>query len=68
VVLVNGRQEALERYKPVMGYVPQEDVMHRKLSVEENLLFAARFRLPSHFSHQDHIYYVEQAMEVRLEG
>lgn len=44
-VLVNGRDVA-HATSPV-GYVPQEDVMHRDLTVYEVLYHAARLRLPS---------------------
>lgn len=32
--------------KAVMGFVPQDDVVHERLTVRENLLFAARLRSP----------------------
>lgn len=31
--------------KPIMGFVPQEDTMHRNLSVKENLQFYAWLKL-----------------------
>ncbi len=33
-VLVNGRPDNLGRWRKVMGFVPQDDVMHSTLSVE----------------------------------
>lgn len=45
-VLVNGRRDRLERYSHVLGFVPQDDIMHSTLTVEENLMFSARYRLP----------------------
>lgn len=47
LVLVNGVPDRIQRYRRVTGFVPQDDVMHARLSVEENLLFAARLRLPA---------------------
>ncbi len=32
-----------------LGYVPQDDIIHRELSVERALYYAARLRLPSDF-------------------
>ncbi|KAL4449383.1 hypothetical protein ABPG77_007027 [Micractinium sp. CCAP 211/92] len=64
VVLVNGQPDRLERYKPIMGFVPQDDIMHSKLTVEENLLFSARFRLPAHYTREQHLFYVEKALHV----
>jgi ABC-type siderophore export system fused ATPase/permease subunit len=31
-ILCNGRPERLERYKKLIGYVPQADIMHRDLT------------------------------------
>ncbi|KAL4448129.1 hypothetical protein ABPG75_005348 [Micractinium tetrahymenae] len=64
VVLVNGRPDRLERYKRVMGFVLQDDIMHSKLTVEENLLFSARFRLPAHYTREQHLFHVERALHV----
>lgn len=64
VVLVNGRPDRLERYKRVMGFVPQDDIMHAKLTVEENLLFSARFRLPARYTRDQHLFHVEKALHV----
>lgn len=33
-------------YRSKLGFVPQEDIIHEKLTVRENLLFAARIRFP----------------------
>lgn len=32
--------------KQIIGYVPQEDIVHRDLTVEDSLYFAAKLRLP----------------------
>lgn len=45
-VHVNGVEEQLTRFRKIIGYVPQEDVMHRDLSVYENIAYSARTRLP----------------------
>jgi ABC-type multidrug transport system ATPase subunit/pSer/pThr/pTyr-binding forkhead associated (FHA) protein len=36
-----------------MGYVPQDDIIHRDLTVEQTLRFASRIRLPSGLSSTD---------------
>jgi len=43
--------------------------MYTNLTVEENLLFSAQYRLPVHYTHAQHVYYVERAIQVceRLE-
>ena len=38
--------------------------MYTNLTVEENLMFSARYRLPVHYTHSQHIYYVERAIQV----
>eukprot|EP00794_Sanderia_malayensis_P016837 gene16838-18536_t len=48
VIEVNGTPvTSLTKYRKVTGFVPQEDTMHRKLTVKEVLLFQGRLRLPS---------------------
>ena len=44
----------------------QDDIMYCNLTVEENLLFSARYRLPVHYTHAQHVYYVERAIQVSL--
>eukprot|EP00002_Diphylleia_rotans_P028953 TRINITY_DN5858_c0_g1_i1.p1 TRINITY_DN5858_c0_g1~~TRINITY_DN5858_c0_g1_i1.p1 ORF type:complete len:661 (-),score=115.98 TRINITY_DN5858_c0_g1_i1:1597-3579(-) len=46
VVYINGREDDIERYTKVIGFVPQEDVMLRSFTVEEILTHSARIRLP----------------------
>ncbi|KAK3386198.1 hypothetical protein B0H63DRAFT_501695 [Podospora didyma] len=45
-VLINGSPGKLRRYKKVVGYVPQDDIVLPELTVWENLLHSARIRLP----------------------
>lgn len=51
-VLINGRSDELSNYKKLVGYVPQEDIMLRELSVREVLMHSARMRLPSDWKYQ----------------
>ena len=37
----------IDRLRSLFGYVPQDDIVHRDLSVAEALTFAARLRLPA---------------------
>ncbi|KAH6565656.1 hypothetical protein BASA62_007159 [Batrachochytrium salamandrivorans] len=46
-VTVNGVAEELSKYKKLIGYVPQEDIMMRDLTVRDILMHSARMRLPS---------------------
>lgn len=43
-VLVNGRHDNIRSYKKIIGFVPQDDVVHGNLTVEENLWFSAKCR------------------------
>lgn len=36
-LLINGKPDGMEQYKTVFGFVPQEDIMHRTLTVKEIL-------------------------------
>ena len=38
--------------------------MYPMLTVEENLTFSARIRLPADFTHGQHLHHVEQAIQV----
>jgi ABC-type multidrug transport system ATPase subunit len=48
-VLVNGEDfyEHLDSYRALLGYVPQEDPLHRDLRVGSALRYIARLRLPA---------------------
>lgn len=43
-ILVNGNPDPLRSYKKIIGFVPQDDIVHGNLTVEENLWFSARCR------------------------
>jgi len=46
-ILINGNEEDLSHYRKLIGFVPQEDVMMRELTVHDVLLHSAYMRLPS---------------------
>ncbi len=48
LVRVNGEDlyNNYDAYRTLMGYVPQEDIIHRELTVNSALRYAARLRLP----------------------
>ena len=47
-VLLNGTEvEGLMHIRKVVGFVPQEDVMIRELTVRDIIEFSARYRLPA---------------------
>lgn len=44
-VFINGREDDLTRYRRVVGFVPQDDIMLRVMTVKEILNFHAHMRL-----------------------
>lgn len=44
LILINGKAESIHSYKKIVGFVPQDDIVHGNLTVEENLWFSARCR------------------------
>ena len=53
-VLYNGQDyyQNLASFSTQLGYVPQEDIIHRDLTVERALYYAAKLRLPSDTTEQ----------------
>src|SRR5205807_6675388 len=51
-VLYNGQDyyHNLAAFSTQLGYVPQDDIIHRDLTVDRALYYAARLRLPSDFT------------------
>ena len=51
-VLYNGQDyyKNMALYSTQIGYVPQDDIVHRDLTVERALYYAAKLRLPSDFT------------------
>lgn len=43
-ILINGKEESMNSYKKIIGFVPQDDIVHGDLTVEENLWFSAKCR------------------------
>jgi ABC-type multidrug transport system ATPase subunit len=52
VVLYNGQDyyRNLAAFSTQLGYVPQDDIIHRELTVERALYYAAKMRLPDDFT------------------
>ncbi|ORX95331.1 hypothetical protein K493DRAFT_372289, partial [Basidiobolus meristosporus CBS 931.73] len=45
-IRINGKYEDLSKYRKLVGYVPQEDIMLRELTVKDILMHSAFMRLP----------------------
>ncbi|KAF2724916.1 hypothetical protein K431DRAFT_281389 [Polychaeton citri CBS 116435] len=57
-IKINGWSKNMSRYKKLIGYVPQDDIVFPELTVRENILHSARVRLPASWKDkaiQDHV-------------
>ncbi|GMG99418.1 hypothetical protein Nepgr_001258 [Nepenthes gracilis] len=63
LVLINGKPEPIHSYRKIIGFVPQDDIVHGNLTVQENLWFSARCRLSSDFQEVDKVLILERVIE-----
>ncbi len=65
-VLYNGTDlyQNLSLLKSTIGFVPQEDIMHKQLSVRRCLFYAGKLRLPEDLSDEDINRRVEEMLEI----
>ncbi|MCD7446695.1 ABC transporter G member 28 [Datura stramonium] len=63
VILINGKPEPMQAYKKIIGFVPQDDIVHGNLTVEENLWFSARCRLAADLPKPEKVLVVERVIE-----
>ncbi len=63
-VRVNGVEQPIAKFRTVVGFVPQEDVMIRTLTVRQILMFSARMRLPYSLSERDKANVVDGVLKV----
>ncbi|CAE7452260.1 ABCG28 [Symbiodinium natans] len=47
-ILINNQKIDIEAIKPIIGFVPQDDVVHEGLTVRENIYYSAAKRMPAH--------------------
>jgi ABC-type multidrug transport system ATPase subunit len=66
VVLINNLDlyQNLSVLKQSIGYVPQDDIIHRELSVYETLYYVAKLRLSSDVSSQDIDQIISEVLDV----
>lgn len=62
-LLVNGKEGSLAQYRRLVGFVPQEDIMIRELTVYENIRHAAMMRLPSSWTTEKKLERVEAVLQ-----
>ncbi|KAL8171205.1 hypothetical protein V2J09_023009 [Rumex salicifolius] len=63
LILINGQPESIHSYRKLIGFVPQDDIVHGNLTVEENLWFSARCRLGADLKKVDKILVLERVIE-----
>lgn len=64
IVQYNGddAHEGFDRYRAIVGYVPQDDILHRGLPVRRALRYAASLRLPPDTSKAERATRIERAL------
>ena len=70
-VLYNGVDyyRNLASFSTQLGYVPQDDIVHRELTVERALYYAARLRLPDDFTKEQIKWRIDEVLEdVEMSG
>jgi ABC-type multidrug transport system ATPase subunit/pSer/pThr/pTyr-binding forkhead associated (FHA) protein len=65
LVLYNGQDyyKHLAAFSTQLGYVPQDDIVHRDLTVERVLYYAAKLRLPEDFTHEQIQQRIEEVLD-----
>ncbi|KAK5659737.1 hypothetical protein OQA88_948 [Cercophora sp. LCS_1] len=62
-VSVNEDPGRVSRYRKLVGYVPQDDIVSPELTVRENILHSARIRLPRSWSKREVQAHVDAVLE-----
>eukprot|EP00884_Botryococcus_braunii_P009780 jgi/Botrbrau1/18803/Bobra.0554s0001.6 len=66
-VLLNGVPSNMSCYRPIIGFVPQDDILCEDLTVRENLLYSSYLRLPPNPQYtmvMRNVAYVLQALQL----
>lgn len=59
----NGQAQRFQAMHAIVGYVPQEDIVHRELTPLEAMDYTARFRLSPDLSKRERTAYIQQTLE-----
>ncbi|XP_038993647.1 ABC transporter G family member 28-like isoform X1 [Hibiscus syriacus] len=62
-VQINGKEGSIQAYKKIIGFVPQDDIVHGNLTVAENLWFSAICRLAADLPKPEKVLVVERVIE-----
>ena len=52
-IKINGNNSLIKEHKPVIGFVPQDDIVFPDMTVHENLLYSGRLQLPAGTSEKE---------------
>ncbi|KAI9344657.1 hypothetical protein BDR26DRAFT_857366, partial [Obelidium mucronatum] len=63
-LFINEEEGEMQKFRKIIGFVPQEDTMNRELTVRENIYHSARVRLPKSWKLADVNKYVDALLEV----
>merc|ERR1711968_358846 len=64
-LLVNGKEGiSIADIKKITGFVPQDDIVHENLTVQENLRFSARWRNPANLKHWELMNIVDDCLSI----
>ncbi|RZC76970.1 hypothetical protein C5167_001134 [Papaver somniferum] len=55
LILINGKNVSIHSYRKIIGFVPQDDIVHGNLTIEENLMFSANCRLSADMPKADKV-------------
>lgn len=63
-VLYNGNDfySSFDLFRTAIGYVPQQDIVHRKISLRDALRYTARLRLPPDTSREEIQFHVDRVL------
>ena len=61
---VSNTEVDITKITNIIGFVPQEDVMYRELTVRENIIHSARMRLPSTWTASEIEVLVDNVLEI----
>merc|ERR1712151_1220360 len=59
-IRINGREGGVQEFPKLVGFVPQDDIMHADLTVEQNIYYNAQLRLPRGTPEKDVIAHVSK--------
>ena len=63
-IRINGKVDRMENHRDLMGFVPQDDIVHEDLTVKENLIYAANLRLPTSTTRKEKLALVEATLKM----